>query len=216
MLPCESGRKPLLELAVIGDRCQHIALAAQLLTKMSMPTERVVCPRCENAVRSLGNAGSQLMWYTCGTCNHVWAAGIPPKATPPAPVERGSDSRQHVLVVDDDTLTLSLVERTLTDYRISTARDGWEALLVLSTSDPVDLLITDYMMPEMTGRELVSRARVARPDLRVLVVTGHGETLVKAEPAWWAAEPHVEKPFHVAALRQAVEELIGPPRNSGA
>jgi CheY-like chemotaxis protein len=183
---------------------------------MSMPTESVLCPRCESAARSLGNAGSQLMWYTCTACHHVWAAGIAPKAASPAPVERGSDSRPHVLVVDDDMLMLSIVERTLSDYRVSTAHDGWEALALLSAPDAVDLLITDYMMPEMTGRELVSRARVARPDLRVLVVTGHGDTLAKAEPAWWAAEPHLEKPFHVDALRVAVENLIGPPPDAAA
>jgi DNA-binding NtrC family response regulator len=123
-----------------------------------------------------------------------------------------SDARKHVLVVDDDMLMLSVVERTLAAYRVSTARDGHEALVVLSGAEPVDLLITDYLMPGMTGSELVKRAREAQSGLPVLVITGHGHTLVTADPAWWSAEPHVEKPFHVEELLLAVEKLIGRPR----
>lgn len=153
------------------------------------------------------------MWYTCAACHNVWADGVSPKAARP-PVERGSepDLCQHVLVADDDTSTLSIVERVLSDYRVSTARDGGEALALLSTTERVDLLITDYLMPVMTGEELVGRARATRPDLPVLVITGHGHTLAKVEPVWWATEAHVEKPFGVKALVAAVEALIGPPR----
>jgi CheY-like chemotaxis protein len=117
-----------------------------------------------------------------------------------------------VLIVDDDALMLTLVERMLVGYCVSTARDGREALAVLSTSQDVGLLITDYLMPEMTGRELVNRARKARRDLPVLVLTGHGDTLATADAEWWATEPHVEKPFRAEELIAAVARLIGPSR----
>ena len=122
-----------------------------------------------------------------------------------------NDERPHVLVVDDDVNILALIERALADYRVSTARDGPEALAILSARAPVHLMLTDYLMPLMTGEELVRRARVARPDLRVLVITGHAHAVAIADPDWWASERVLAKPFRMGALRRAVEELIGPP-----
>jgi CheY-like chemotaxis protein len=168
------------------------------------------CPRCrEREIRSLGLAGSQLQWFACKVCQHVWAHGAAPENAP-APVPTPSGSHKHVVVVDDDTSVLSIVERTLSDYRVSTARDASEALAILSTHDRIDLLITDYLMPVMTGEELAHHARALRPDLKILVLTGHAHALERAEPAWWASEPHVIKPFRVVTLRDAVSDLIGP------
>ena len=141
----------------------------------------------------------------------MWAAGVPLPSTAAAAPSRdlAGDDRKHIVVVDDDTLTLSLIERTLTGYRVSTARDGGEALLILSTSDPDHLLLTDYLMPVMTGEELVKRARLQRPGLPVLIMTGHGKAVAAADPVWWASERHLVKPFRLEALRTAVESLIG-------
>jgi two-component system cell cycle sensor histidine kinase/response regulator CckA len=162
-------------------------------------------------VRPLGQAGSPLEWFACPSCHHVWAAGLtipaPPVAT--ASAQLTGDRRKHIVVVDDDTLTLSLVERTLSDYRVSTARDGSEALVILLSTEPVHLLLTDYLMPVMTGEELVNRARERRPGLPVLIMTGHSHAVAAADPVWWAAERHVTKPFRLDALREAVAALIG-------
>ena len=168
------------------------------------------CPRCrEREIRSLGLAGSQLQWFTCKACQHVWADGAAPH-TAPVPAPTVSGSHKHVLVVDDDTSVLAIVERTLSDYRVSTARDAAEALAILSAQNRIDLLITDYLMPVMTGEELAHRARDLRPNLKILVLTGHAHALERAEPAWWASEPRVIKPFRFVTLRDAVNDLIGP------
>jgi len=168
------------------------------------------CPRWrKREIRSLGLAGSQLQWFTCKACQHVWAHGAVLENAPAA-VPTSSDSHKHVLVVDDDTSVLGMVGRTLSDYRVSTVHDASEALAILSTQDRVDLLITDYLMPVMTGEELAHHARRLRPDLKILVLTGHAHALERAEPAWWASEPHVIKPFRVVTLRDAVSDLIGP------
>jgi CheY-like chemotaxis protein len=145
----------------------------------------------------------------------VWADGVTPAATEPGPTpepvpaESSTSAQKHVLVVDDDTFVLSLVERALEGYRVSTARDAGEALARLATTEWIDLLITDYLMPVMTGDELVGRARAMRPDLKVLVLTGHARTIAGADPGWWASECHVDKPFGVDTLRAAVSDLIG-------
>ena len=130
---------------------------------------------------------------------------------PPPPAPGRSSSLKHVLAVDDDTSMLSVLERTLADYNVSTARDATEAMAILSTRDRIDLLITDYLMPGMTGEELTHHARATRIGLKVLVITGHAHAVEHAEPEWWASEAHLIKPFRLLALREAVDALIGPP-----
>jgi CheY-like chemotaxis protein len=170
----------------------------------------VICPRCQaTPARPLGQAGSPLEWFTCPACHHVWAAGVAVPAVSAQSRRLTGDNRKHIVAVDDDALTLELVERTLSAYRVSPARDAAEALAILSSAEPVDLLLTDYLMPHMTGEELVFRARAQRPGIAVLIMTGYGKAVAAAEPAWWAAERHVSKPFHIDALREAVESLIG-------
>ena len=117
---------------------------------------------------------------------------------------------KHILLVDDDTLVLSLMSRALPDFKLTVARDGDEALAIASQLR-IDLLITDYLMPSMTGDELSGRLRERRPELKVLVVTGHGQVLAQEDPEWWHSEAHLAKPFRVDALREAVIRLIGLP-----
>jgi DNA-binding NtrC family response regulator len=75
----------------------------------------------------------------------------------------------------------------------------------------LDLLITDYLMPAMMGDELLGRMRERRPSLKALVISGHGGLLEREMPDWWRAQPHLEKPFSIFALRDLVARLIGPP-----
>src|SRR5712691_3327510 len=79
-----------------------------------------------------------------------------------------------VLVVDDDH-TIRQVERRVLQtagYRVVEARDGGEALTLLDRDTSFDLLIADFNMPVMEGDEVARRFRAARPDLKVLYVTG--------------------------------------------
>src|SRR4051812_26149219 len=89
------------------------------------------------------------------------------KATPPRPL--------GVLIVDDDELMRRFVGRVLTaaGYRIAVASDGPDAIeLAGSAGEPIDLLVTDVMMPQMTGNELARRLRVMTPEIKVLYLTG--------------------------------------------
>ncbi len=116
---------------------------------------------------------------------------------------------KHILLVDDDRSMLQLLGRALCEYDVTVARNGFEALAAAERLEHVDLIITDYMMPEMFGDELIARARERQPDLQVLVVTGHAEILESIAPPWWQEHSHLEKPFEVEALRQRVAALIG-------
>jgi len=119
---------------------------------------------------------------------------------------------KHILIVDDDTGILSLVARVLADYELLVAYCGEEALAAASRAGRLDLLVTDYLMPSMQGDELIGRLREAQPDLKVLILTGHVETLDAANLSWWDAERRLAKPFRATALRNAVIDLIGPPQ----
>jgi len=118
---------------------------------------------------------------------------------------------KHILVVDDDALMLSMIGRALQDYEVTLARDGDEALRLTAPGMRLDLLITDYLMPAMMGDELLGRMRERRPSLKALVISGHGGLLEREMPDWWRAQPHLEKPFAISALRDLVVRLIGPP-----
>ena len=162
-------------------------------------------------MRPLGQAGSPLEWFACPACQHVWTASapIPALAAAPTPRQPPADHRKHIVVVDDDTLMLQWVVRALSDYRVSTARDGSEAVAMLAGDDPVHLLVTDYLMPVMTGQELVQHARLRRPELKALIITGLASAAAAADPIWWASERHLAKPLRLESLREAVESLIG-------
>jgi DNA-binding NtrC family response regulator len=123
---------------------------------------------------------------------------------------------KHILVVDDDALMLAMIGRALQDYEVTLARDGDEALRLTTPGMRLDLLITDYLMPAMMGDELLGRMRERRPSLKALVISGHGGLLEREMPDWWRAQPHLEKPFTISALRDLVTRLIGPPHGSDA
>jgi CheY-like chemotaxis protein len=116
---------------------------------------------------------------------------------------------KHILLVDDDRSMLKLLGRALCEYNVTVARNGFEALAAAARLEHLDLIITDYMMPEMFGDELIARVCERQPDLQVLVVTGHAEILESIAPPWWQAHPHLEKPFDVEELRERVASLIG-------
>jgi CheY-like chemotaxis protein len=115
---------------------------------------------------------------------------------------------KKILLVDDDLSVLSMLSRALTSsYDVTTAHDGREALAV-AVGKPLDLLITDYLMPEMTGDELIARLRVERPHLKALVITGHGDLLDREAPEWWHEIPHLAKPFRLNALRETIDGIL--------
>ena len=95
---------------------------------------------------------------------------------------KNTPSRQiSVLVVDDEPSVQRFVERVLSEagYSTKVAGDGPEALEVASRMDEFDLVVTDVMMPQMTGDELARRLRVQHPTVKVLYLTGFSDRLFK-------------------------------------
>jgi CheY-like chemotaxis protein len=121
---------------------------------------------------------------------------------------------KNILIVDDDGAVLDVLARALKGYRVVVAREPYEGLQVAKGLLPLDLLITDFMMPSMMGDELVRRLRAERPDVKVLILTAHSDLLDAEHPAWWTNEPHLSKPLQLPLVRTMVARLIGPPADA--
>ena len=117
---------------------------------------------------------------------------------------------ETILIVDDDADIASIAQKMLATagYRVLTALNANQALALLSDTDlRVDLLMTDFVMPDMNGVELVKRVRAMRPILPVLyfsAYSGH-EPL---RPEFARGVPYLAKPFTLAQPRQKVREIL--------
>jgi CheY-like chemotaxis protein len=106
-------------------------------------------------------------------------------------------------------LVATVLERR--NFRVTEAADGGEALSMLSRHE-FDLVITDIVMPEIEGLELVRRIRAGHPSSKVMAVSGGGSHLVSYThlAKQLGADEVLGKPFTPAELVRAVERLLPP------
>ena len=132
----------------------------------------------------------------------------PPADAPEAHQASGSHT---VLVVEDQATVRELVVEMLRGlgYRILVAQDGPGGLKILNSPVEVDLLVTDIGLPGLNGRQLADAARLRRPDLRVLFMTGYAETAAVAGGFLEPGMKLITKPFSIDALTRRVREMIG-------
>jgi CheY-like chemotaxis protein len=125
------------------------------------------------------------------------------KAASPAPPLRA-------LVVDDEELVRNFVNRVLVDagYETVVASSGPDAEAAVKNRGHFDVLVTDLMMPEMSGDELVRRLRGSEPNLKVLYLTGFSDHLFKEKVTLWADEAFLDKPCSPKGLLEAVSLLV--------
>ena len=116
----------------------------------------------------------------------------------------------RILVVDDEEPVRDLVSRVLyqAGYTVLTAGDGPDALLGAELNPPIDLLITDLLMPQMYGDEVARQMRVRYPRLRVLYLTGHRNRLFTHRPLLPDREAFLDKPFTSDELLEAISLLL--------
>ena len=123
-----------------------------------------------------------------------------------------AEAGQTVLVVDDEPTVRMLVAEVLEDlgYTAIEAADGAAGLKVLRSDVRLDLLVTDVGLPGgMNGRQVADAARVARPDLKVLFITGYAENAVLNHGHLDPGMHVLVKPFAMEALASRIKELIG-------
>jgi YesN/AraC family two-component response regulator len=94
-------------------------------------------------------------------------------------------------------------------YTVLEARNGTEALGIYDAHEgTIDLVLTDVVMPEMGGHDLVERLRARRPDLRVLFMSGFAERAFTSDGSMPAGTGYLEKPFTVETLMRRLREVL--------
>jgi two-component system cell cycle sensor histidine kinase/response regulator CckA len=138
-------------------------------------------------------------------------------ATGPAPAAGGNG--ETILVVDDQAAMLRLTCRILegNGYR-TLAASGPEDALRLAAEQDFDLLLTDLLMPEMSGRDLVEGMEAVRPGRPVLFMSGYGEELLGTQRMIPEGASFLQKPFTEQTLLakvQAINVARTTPSNGG-
>ncbi len=120
-----------------------------------------------------------------------------------------ADTQERILVVDDAPETLEVLRRNLTSrgYQVFTAPGVDDALRVLDT-EAVDLVITDYKMPRVSGLDLVRHVRENYQDTEVMMITGYASIGGAVEAVKFGAEDYLAKPFTDEELFAAVEHAL--------
>jgi two-component system cell cycle sensor histidine kinase/response regulator CckA len=137
-----------------------------------------------------------------------------PKAEPDEGGAEGPGAlrgNETVLVVEDEDGVRELLRKILVEHghAVLTARHGRDALLLAERYErPIDLLVTDVVMPEMGGGELVERLANLRPDLKVLYISGYTNDEVLRRGVGGAETPFLHKPFTSEGLMRRVREVL--------
>jgi len=124
-------------------------------------------------------------------------------------MEEQPKARYQILVVDDEPTVCKAIQMMLTYYGhvVETAADGVKALAMYHAG-AFDLIITDYLMPEMKGDQLVTEIRRCRPDQRIIMVTAFAEDFMANGKPTGGVDYVLNKPFSLDDLRTAIAQVM--------
>lgn len=156
----------------------------------------------------------------CGSTFNIYLPlSQPPKATTPPETETGNclDGTEMVLVVEDDLAVRATICRSLSrhGYRILEAGNGIEALRLASKHTGIHLVITDVVMPQMSGHQLAVELSALNPDLKIMFMSGYSEDTVFCKIVGEQNVAFLQKPFAAIDVAKCVRDLLdGTPRLS--
>lgn len=163
-------------------------------------------------VKSKPDHGTTVMIYLPAVEEEVEAA------KPTERVEEPAATGGTVLLVEDEPAVLSLAARVLRGrgYEVLQARDGSEALQVHEEHEgPIDILITDVVMPKLGGPELVGRLQKVRPQTRIIYMSGYTDNKTVRDMMADSSVHFLQKPFSPAALAELTRQVLGGTRGGG-
>jgi CheY-like chemotaxis protein len=156
------------------------------------------------SVESMPGSGSVFRFFL----PVVWASASSPATIAPLPTSLMAG--HTVLVVDDDEAVRALAKWVVekAGFGVVTARDGDEALRVFKANPKqFCFVLLDLTMPRMGGSEVAAELRVIRPEVPVVIITGHGEDVMAAEAQVGIAE-FLQKPFGPDQLRAVLRRHL--------
>ncbi len=159
------------------------------------------------SVYSEPGVGTTFRLYLPRAPEAVTAAG---RRASGAPAEGGTET---ILLVEDDALVRRYAHDLLEGlgYRVVEAHGGVQALDVLRTGQPIDLMFTDVVMPGMSGRHLADHAIVLRPGLKVLFTSGYTENAIVHHGRLDPGVQLLSKPYRREDLARRIREMLGTP-----
>lgn len=123
------------------------------------------------------------------------------------------DSVKVLLADDEEEFINTLAERlSLRELEVSTALEGEEALSLLSESE-FDVAVIDFMMPGISGTEVLKKAKSVQPGLEVIILTGKGSTREGIEGMQYGAFDYLMKPVDIETLVDRIRSAAELKRN---
>jgi hypothetical protein len=135
-----------------------------------------------------------------------------PDNTPADKTQDHSKGKETVLIVEDRPEVRNLVMDALQDsgYQVLEAGEGAEALQVAARHPgQIHLLVTDIIMPRMSGKELADRLKQLRPEIKVLYMSGYAADVISSRGSLDSGEDFIAKPFALDSLLTKVREVLG-------
>lgn len=133
----------------------------------------------------------------------------------PVSVDQAKSASETVLVVEDDAGVRVLIAEVLQrrGYRAIMASTPSEALRLFDQEAPaIDLLLTDVVLPEMSGRDLADQLQRAQPGLRVLFMSGYTDAAIVHHGTLEKGTPFIQKPFSPDSLSRKLREVLATTR----
>lgn len=121
--------------------------------------------------------------------------------------EHQEQDQKSILIVDDEAIIRDLCSKALKDYRTVQAEDGEEAISIFRKGG-IDLVLTDVMMPRMSGIELLKNLKEIEPTVVVIVMTGFAEKDVILNALKANADDFISKPLNLLQLKSAVDKAL--------
>jgi two-component system, response regulator FlrC len=114
-----------------------------------------------------------------------------------------------LFVEDDPEMAATYMDNfSSSEYQTCAAHNGAEALKILRSSEPFDVIVTDNYMPEMTGMDLLKEVQKEYPELRIILVTAYGNWTDYVEAYKLGVAKFFDKPLKPRELKNAIQDLF--------
>ena len=123
------------------------------------------------------------------------------------PFAESSHKQKTILCVDDEPIIRGLCINVLDDYHVILAKNGLEAVKILETVD-VDIVLSDVMMPELGGLELLQKIKGRQPDQAVILMTGYSDQELILQALKAGADDFINKPINILQLSTTVDKVF--------